>query len=85
MKSAPRRCAAPSPKPRVEEIDRLNILQATMLAMRRAVMGLRLKPVLVLVDGNRLPTLECAGRGHRQGRQQGCGHFGGVYFGQGAP
>jgi len=42
----------------VEEIDRLNILQATMLAMRRAVMGLRLKPHKVLVDGNRLPTLD---------------------------
>ena len=41
----------------VEEIDRLNILQATMLAMRRAVEGLRLKPVKVLVDGNRLPVL----------------------------
>jgi ribonuclease HII len=41
----------------VEEIDRLNILQATMLAMKRAVEGLRLKPVKVLVDGNRLPTL----------------------------
>jgi ribonuclease HII len=42
----------------VEEIDQLNILQATMLAMRRAVMGLRLKPAKVLVDGNRLPTLD---------------------------
>ena len=42
----------------VEEIDRLNILQATLLAMRRAVMGLRLKPHKVLVDGNRLPTLD---------------------------
>jgi ribonuclease HII len=42
----------------VEEIDRLNILQATMLAMRRAVLGLRLTPVKVLVDGNRLPVLE---------------------------
>lgn len=41
----------------VQEIDELNILQATMLAMRRAVEGLRLKPVKVLVDGNRLPTL----------------------------
>lgn len=41
----------------VEEIDRLNILQATLLAMRRAVEGLRLKPNLVLVDGNRLPLL----------------------------
>jgi ribonuclease HII len=39
------------------EIDRLNILQATLLAMRRAVEGLRLRPHLVLVDGNRLPVL----------------------------
>ncbi len=42
----------------VDEIDRLNILQATMLAMRRAVLGLRLRPHLVLVDGNRLPPLD---------------------------
>jgi len=42
----------------VEEIDRLNILQATMLAMQRAVQGLRLKPTKVLVDGNRLPALD---------------------------
>ncbi|MDV7394863.1 ribonuclease HII, partial [Arthrospira platensis SPKY1] len=41
-----------------EEIDRLNILQATLLAMQRAVAGLRLKPVKVWVDGNRLPQLE---------------------------
>jgi ribonuclease HII len=41
----------------VEEIEELNILQATMLAMRRAVEGLRLEPKLVLVDGNRLPVL----------------------------
>ena len=40
-----------------EEIDRLNILQATLLAMQRAVAGLRLPPAKVLVDGNRLPTL----------------------------
>lgn len=38
-----------------EEIDRLNILQATFLAMRRAVEGLSLPPELVLVDGNRVP------------------------------
>jgi ribonuclease HII len=44
----------------VEEIDTLNILQATMLAMRRAVEGLRLKPAKVLVDGNRLPVLKIA-------------------------
>ena len=42
----------------VEEIDELNILQATLLAMRRAVQGLRLPPKLVLVDGNRLPVLD---------------------------
>jgi ribonuclease HII len=41
----------------VEEIEHLNILQATMLAMRRAVEGLRLKPAKVLVDGNRIPVL----------------------------
>lgn len=44
----------------VQEIDALNILQATMLAMRRAVEGLRLMPALVQVDGNRLPTLAVA-------------------------
>lgn len=42
----------------VQEIDTLNIFHATMLAMRRAVEGLRLKPVKVLVDGNRLPKLD---------------------------
>ena len=41
----------------VEEIDRLNILQATLLAMQRAVDGLRLRPQHVLVDGNRVPVL----------------------------
>jgi ribonuclease HII len=44
----------------VEEIDQLNILHATMLAMRRAVEGLRLRPHKVLVDGNRIPTLRIA-------------------------
>jgi ribonuclease HII len=42
----------------VEEIEELNIFHATMLAMKRAVEGLRLKPVKVLVDGNRLPKLD---------------------------
>ena len=42
----------------VEEIDELNILQATLLAMRRAVQGLRLTPNTVLVDGYRLPPLD---------------------------
>jgi ribonuclease HII len=45
----------------VEEIDELNILQATLLAMRRAVESLRLRPAKVLVDGNQLPRLKvCA-------------------------
>ncbi|MGK2898902.1 MAG: ribonuclease HII [Burkholderiaceae bacterium] len=51
----------------VEEIDALNILQATMLAMRRAVEGLRLRPNKVLVDGNRLPTLKVAAEAIVQG------------------
>lgn len=43
----------------VEEIDRINILQATMLAMKRAVEGLGIKPELALIDGNKIPELEC--------------------------
>ncbi|ALZ74517.1 ribonuclease HII [Rheinheimera sp. F8] len=39
----------------VEEIDRLNILHATMLAMERAVAGLQIQPEWVLIDGNRVP------------------------------
>jgi ribonuclease HII len=42
----------------VEEIDRLNILQATLTAMRRAVQGLRLRPTRVVVDGDRVPELD---------------------------
>lgn len=42
----------------VQEIDTINILQATLLAMRRAVEGLRVTPGMVLVDGNRLPLLQ---------------------------
>lgn len=41
----------------VEEIDRLNILHATMLAMKRAVEGLALMPTLARIDGNRCPEL----------------------------
>jgi ribonuclease HII len=41
----------------VEEIDTLNILHATMLAMKRAVEGLSVAPTLVKIDGNRCPTL----------------------------
>ena len=43
----------------VEEIDRLNILWASMLAMKRAVAGLSLQPDSALVDGNRVPSLSC--------------------------
>jgi ribonuclease HII len=42
----------------VEEIDRINILQASLLAMQRAVAGLGVTPELVLVDGNRCPQLD---------------------------
>lgn len=41
----------------VQEIDELNILRATLLAMQRAVAGLRLAPAKVVVDGNQLPVL----------------------------
>ena len=40
------------------EVDEMNILQASLLAMKRAVLGLELKPGQVLVDGNRLPRLD---------------------------
>ncbi len=43
----------------VEEIDELNILQATMLAMQRAVAGLDVSPGKILVDGNRVPQFPC--------------------------
>ncbi len=46
----------------VQEIDELNILQATMLAMKRAVEGLGIKPDMALIDGNRLPELDCESR-----------------------
>ena len=43
----------------VEEIDRINILQASLLAMQRAVEALAVTPHEALVDGNRLPSLPC--------------------------
>lgn len=46
----------------VDEIDRLNILQATFVAMRRAVTALRIAPAEALVDGNRCPSLPCPAR-----------------------
>ncbi len=44
------------------EIDELNILHATMLAMQRAVKSLKIRPHFVLVDGNRLPALDIPAR-----------------------
>ncbi len=46
----------------VEEIDRLNILQASLLAMSRAVAALEPAPVEALIDGNQVPRLRCAAR-----------------------
>jgi ribonuclease HII len=51
----------------VEEIDRLNILQATMLAMQRAVAALSVVPVEAWIDGNRCPKLACRVRAIVQG------------------
>lgn len=45
---------------RVSEIDAFNILEATMLAMQRAVMRLPIRPQLAIIDGNRCPVLPCA-------------------------
>lgn len=46
----------------VAEIDHLNILQASLLAMQRAVTGLAIAPQFALIDGNRVPQLGCAAR-----------------------
>ena len=46
----------------VDEIDELNILQASLLAMRRAVLALGLTPRIVLVDGKQLPELDMSAR-----------------------
>lgn len=51
----------------VEEIDQINILQATMLAMQRAVEALGILPTLALVDGNRAPLLPCQAKTIIQG------------------
>ncbi|HVY53838.1 MAG TPA: ribonuclease HII [Gammaproteobacteria bacterium] len=51
----------------VEEIDQINILQATMLAMKRAVEALKISPELALIDGNRCPQLDCESQAIIQG------------------
>ena len=43
----------------VHEIDQINILQATLLAMKRAVENLHIQPHSALIDGNRIPVLDC--------------------------
>jgi len=45
-------------KASVEEVERLNVLEATLLAMKRAVEGLKVRPDRVLIDGNRKPNLK---------------------------
>jgi ribonuclease HII len=51
----------------VEEIDRLNILHASLLAMQRAIEGLKVAPHLALIDGNRCPILQCDAKAIVQG------------------
>ena len=51
----------------VDEIDELNILQATLLGMQRAVESLSPAPLLALIDGNRAPALQCEVRTIVQG------------------
>lgn len=53
----------------VSEIDQINILQASLLAMQRAVARLKIQPVLALVDGNQSPRLACETRTIIQGDQ----------------
>jgi len=54
----------------VEEIDRINILQASLLAMQHAVLALAVLPSLVLVDGNRCPKLNCPSQAIIKGDQK---------------
>jgi ribonuclease HII len=55
-------CAWAIAEATVEEVDRLNILQATLLAMKRAVASLAVLPFEVLIDGNRCPELDIPAR-----------------------
>lgn len=54
----------------VEEIDRLNILHATMLSMQRAVSALSIAPEKILVDGNRTPEFSCPSKAIIKGDQK---------------
>ena len=66
----------------VADIDRMNILQATMAAMRKAVLQLDPKPDLVLVDGNRLPELPFRAEPIVKGRRLDSGNFRSLHLGQ---
>jgi ribonuclease HII len=54
----------------VEEIDTINILHASMLAMKRAIDGLNITPELALIDGNRCPEVTCASSAIVKGDQR---------------
>ena len=54
----------------IEEIDTINILQASLLAMRRAVEALSVKPEHALIDGNRCPELDCTSEAIVKGDQK---------------
>ncbi len=54
----------------VEEIDTINILHASMLAMSRAVEGLAIQPNLALIDGNRCPVVDCPSQAIVKGDQK---------------
>lgn len=69
----------------VEEIETLNILGATMLAMQRAVAGLSMQPGLVLIDGNRLPKLSVPAETVVKGDATSCVDRRSVDSGEGLP
>jgi len=51
-------CICSIGKASIKEIEKLNILHASLLAMKRAIKKLKIKPSLVLIDGNKLPNLK---------------------------
>ena len=68
-----------------EEIDQINILQATFLAMKRAVEQLSVPPAWVLVDGNQMPPLAIPGETVVKGDAQCASIAAASAFGQGQP
>lgn len=68
-----------------EEIDRINIYQATMLGMRRAVEGVAHVAGFARIDGNRVPKAALPGRGADRRRRAGPRHHGRLDRGQGHP